>query len=230
MADTHGATGTHSSNTSSDNPNHLNTTIESGTFDEKTGHHDTAAPAVAKKPVEDEEEDEDMDALIDELESQDGHQEEEEGEEDAPAGTGRVVPEDQLQTDTRIGLTESEVHARRKKYGMNQMKEEKENLILKFLGYFIGPIQFVMEVSLASQFATLNSQSLLPSTRSISRHNGVFLSYAMPYDAVLHGSSSLAYASCSAHLSHRIGGAARSHVFGLRSKAPRRENSTDNPC
>jgi hypothetical protein len=30
---------------------------------------------------------------------------------------------------------------------MNQMKEEKENLILKFLGFFIGPIQFVMEVS-----------------------------------------------------------------------------------
>jgi hypothetical protein len=28
------------------------------------------------------------------------------------------------------------------------MKEEKENLILKFLGYFIGPIQFVMEVSI----------------------------------------------------------------------------------
>lgn len=27
------------------------------------------------------------------------------------------------------------------------MKEEKENLILKFFGYFIGPIQFVMEVS-----------------------------------------------------------------------------------
>jgi hypothetical protein len=27
---------------------------------------------------------------------------------------------------------------------MNQMKEEKENLILKFFGYFVGPIQFVM--------------------------------------------------------------------------------------
>lgn len=28
------------------------------------------------------------------------------------------------------------------------MKEEKENLILKFFGYFVGPIQFVMEVSI----------------------------------------------------------------------------------
>jgi len=136
-----GATGTHS-----EAPNHLNTTIESGEFDTEKIHHDEAAPAAAAKPAEEEEEeDEDMDALIDELESQDGHEEEEEEENTNPA-TGRVVPEDMLQTDTRIGLTEHEVVARRKKYGLNQMKEEKENLILKFLGYFIGPIQFVMEV------------------------------------------------------------------------------------
>jgi H+-transporting ATPase len=135
----------HSSNESSDAPNHLNTNIESGEFDEKVHHG--SDPEVSKPQYHnDEEEDEDMDALIDELESQDGHQEEEEGEAESTPGGGRVVPEDQLATDTRIGLTESEVLARRKKYGMNQMKEEKENLILKFLGYFIGPIQFVMEV------------------------------------------------------------------------------------
>jgi hypothetical protein len=143
MATTDGATGTHSSNTSSDNPHHLNTNIESGTFDEKAPAHDDHPPT---KEAPDDEEDEDMDALIDELESQDGHAEDEEEGETVNPGTGRVVPEDQLQTDTRIGLTEAEVHARRKKYGLNQMKEEKENLILKFLGYFIGPIQFVMEV------------------------------------------------------------------------------------
>jgi len=137
-----GATGTHSG---SEAPNHLNTNIESGEFNEKEKHDEAPPAATTKKPEEDEEEDEDMDALIDELESQDGHAEEEEEEHDSPA-LGRVVPEDQLQTDTRIGLTEQEVLARRKKYGMNQMKEEKENLILKFLGYFIGPIQFVMEV------------------------------------------------------------------------------------
>jgi H+-transporting ATPase len=143
MADS-GATGMHESKSSSDAPHHLDTNIESGQFDEKTSHVND--PAVSKKPIEDEEDDEDMDALIDELESQDGHAEEDEGEETATPGGGRVVPEDQLQTDTRVGLTDDEVHARRKKYGMNQMKEEKENLILKFLGYFIGPIQFVMEV------------------------------------------------------------------------------------
>jgi H+-transporting ATPase len=143
MATTNGATGTHSSNTSSDNPHHLNTDIESGTFDEKAPVHDDHPPT---KEAPDDEEDEDMDALIDELESQDGHAEDEEEGETVNPGTGRVVPEDQLQTDTRIGLTDAEVHTRRKKYGLNQMKEEKENLILKFLGYFIGPIQFVMEV------------------------------------------------------------------------------------
>ncbi|KAG9233461.1 putative plasma membrane ATPase [Amylocarpus encephaloides] len=140
----HGATGIHSPNNIPSSTNHLHTNIESGSFDEKAGHSDAPLP---KRAFDDDEEEEDMDALIDELESQDGHAEEEEEGETVSAGVGRVVPEDQLQTDTRMGLTESEVISRRKKYGMNQMKEEKENLILKFLGYFIGPIQFVMEAA-----------------------------------------------------------------------------------
>ena len=113
---------------------------------EKVDHDDkTAAPADEKVGVvADEDEDENMDALIDELESQDGQLEEE--EEKTEAGAARPVPEELLQTDTRFGLTESEITVRRKKFGLNQMKEEKENLILKFLGYFVGPIQFVMEV------------------------------------------------------------------------------------
>ncbi|KAL8366073.1 hypothetical protein RB595_004722 [Gaeumannomyces hyphopodioides] len=117
----------------------LNTQIESGKFDEKD-------PAITKKPVE-EEEDEDIDALIEDLESVDGHMDEEDEEDGAAPGAGRVVPEDMLQTSTRTGLTEQEVQARRKKYGLNQMKEEKENLILKFFSYFIGPVQFVMEAA-----------------------------------------------------------------------------------
>ena len=47
----------------------LSTNIESGNFDEKAPHHDPAA----KQPIADEEEDEDMDALIEDLESNDGH-------------------------------------------------------------------------------------------------------------------------------------------------------------
>ena len=125
----------------------LDTNIESGGFDEKRAQeaHGSAPPPKPAK-VEDEEEDEDMDALIEDLESEDGHDVFDEEEEVQPGG-GRTVPEDMLQTDPRVGLTESEVTARRRKYGLNQMKEEKENLVLKFLGFFIGPIQFVMEVS-----------------------------------------------------------------------------------
>lgn len=126
----------------------LDTNIETGGFDEK--HHQQAAAAPPPKvapAAEDEDEDEDIDALIEDLESEDGHAQFEEEEEEGNAATGRVVPEDMLQTDSRVGLTEAEVIQRRRKYGLNQMKEEKENLILKFFGYFIGPIQFVMEVS-----------------------------------------------------------------------------------
>lgn len=125
----------------------------------------TTAPVVGldhtaggKPPrVEDDEEDEDMDALIDELESQDGAEQLEEDEEEEAGGEAPPVPEELLQTDTRRGLTEAEVTQRRKKYGLNQMKEEKENLILKFLSYFVGPIQFVMEVSPFSSFPQPNS-------------------------------------------------------------------------
>lgn len=127
----------------------LDTNIESGKFDEKAQQQQAPAqytPA-PKKVAEDEDEEEDIDALIEDLESQDGHADPDEEEEEHSPGGGRVVPEEMLQTDSRVGLTESEVVARRRKYGLNQMKEEKENLILKFFSYFIGPIQFVMEVS-----------------------------------------------------------------------------------
>lgn len=136
-------------------PNHLGTNVPSSELQEKKEYGNTE-----KKPViEDEEEDEDMDALIEELESQDQHIEDED-EEEAVAGAARTIPEDQLQTSTRDGLTSSEVVARRKKYGLNQMKEEKENLLLKFLGFFIGPIQFVMEAAavLAGKILPLGTQ------------------------------------------------------------------------
>lgn len=119
---------------------------ESGKYDEKSEKPVPTGDPEKKAAVEDEEEeDEDIDALIQDLESQDGHIDEE--EEEGQPGMGRSVPEELLQTDTRLGLTEADVIARRRKYGLNQMKEEKENLVLKFLMYFVGPIQFVMEVS-----------------------------------------------------------------------------------
>ena len=78
----------------------LNTQTESGKFDEK--QHHTSDPEKVKHESE-EDEDEDIDALIEDLESQDGHGLEEDEEEGAVPGGARVIPEDMLQTDTRIG-------------------------------------------------------------------------------------------------------------------------------
>jgi H+-transporting ATPase len=114
----------------------LNTNIESGKFDEKETHHEESDVKAAPREIKAEDpegEDEDIDALIEDLESADGAADDDEEEDESPAGTGRVIPEEMLQTDTRLGLTEAEVTNRRRKYGLNQMKEEKENLILKFL-------------------------------------------------------------------------------------------------
>ena len=180
MADALGAhSGEYSSNASSiaAPPNHLGTNVPSGQLDgrhdpEKTGHDDVPV-------AQDEEEDEDMDALIDDLESQDGVVEEE--EEKAEPGGARIIPEDMLQTSTVTGLTDQEVIVRRKKYGMNQMKEEKENLILKFLGYFIGPIQFVMEVTfptaflLSSTFSSRISLHLIKTSSKLPEAHGLML-------------------------------------------------------
>lgn len=50
----------------------INTQIESGKFSEKEAPQESV-PAQKKELAEDEEEDEDIDALIEDLESQDGH-------------------------------------------------------------------------------------------------------------------------------------------------------------
>jgi H+-transporting ATPase len=138
-----------SSDSNSPKPlNHLQFDLPDKIMNEKTPHHsgrpiEEELRFAGRKTTTTDDDDEDMDALIEELESLDPDAEIEEGINDSG---GRAIPEEMLQTDTRMGLAEPEVLARRKKYGLNQMKEEKENLILKFLGYFIGPIQFVMEV------------------------------------------------------------------------------------
>lgn len=87
-----------------------------------------------------------MDALIEELQSDAGDDIFGEDADDAEEGaSAKPVPEELLQTDPSVGLTSDQVLQRRKKYGLNQMSEEQENLILKFIMFFIGPIQFVME-------------------------------------------------------------------------------------
>lgn len=147
--------GEHSSSSSSDAtpPNHLGTIVPTAQLDghrdpEKVDYYTTTAVEDPEKQdvlLEKDGDDIDMDALIDDLESDSGDVIDEEDE--LEAGGSQSVPEDLLQTPLTVGLTEEQVTQRRKKYGLNQMKEQKENLFLKFLGYFVGPIQFVMEVS-----------------------------------------------------------------------------------
>lgn len=66
-------------------------------------------PPPAATADDDEDEDEDMDQLIAELESADGAAEEEEEGSQADAASAKPVPEEFLQTDTRTGLSDSEV-------------------------------------------------------------------------------------------------------------------------
>ncbi|EPY49832.1 P-type proton ATPase Pma2 [Schizosaccharomyces cryophilus OY26] len=121
-----------------------------------SAHNEKAAEAANQQQEqqqegnEDEDEDnEDIDALIEDLYSQDNQEEQEEEEDHHEPGGVKTVPEELLQTDPKQGLSTSEVEQRQRKYGLNQMKEEKQNNFKKFLSFFIGPIQFVMEAAAA---------------------------------------------------------------------------------
>ena len=62
-------------------------------------------------------------------------------------GAGRSLsdfetPTDWLNTDIRRGLDTMEVERRRKHTGWNELVTEKENMFLKFVGFFQGPILY----------------------------------------------------------------------------------------
>lgn len=60
----------------------------------------------------------------------------------AAGGITFDVPEDWLNTDWKQGLTSADVEQRRRKTGWNELTTEKENMFLKFLGFFTGPILY----------------------------------------------------------------------------------------
>jgi H+-transporting ATPase len=101
------------------------------------------------------------------------------------SGAGFETPQDWLDTDMRLGLRSADVESRRKKTGWNELTTEKENMFLKFLSYFQGPIlygSFPLHHShklklTASQSWNLRS-SLPPgfATGSISASSRVFFS------------------------------------------------------
>ncbi|GIK01216.1 hypothetical protein Aspvir_005248 [Aspergillus viridinutans] len=56
-------------------------------------------------------------------------------------------PDEWLETDLRTGLPSSEIEMRRKKGGWNELTTEKTNFFVQFIGYFRGPILYVMELA-----------------------------------------------------------------------------------
>jgi H+-transporting ATPase len=63
-------------------------------------------------------------------------------EEEATSKKPQAKPED---TDPKNGLSSSDVEARLRKFGKNQLPEEKVNHLMKFLAFFVGPIEMLME-------------------------------------------------------------------------------------
>jgi H+-transporting ATPase len=61
-------------------------------------------------------------------------------------GSGFETPPDWLNTHWKQGLASADVETRRKKTGWNELTTEKENLFLKFLGFFTGPILYGLSV------------------------------------------------------------------------------------
>ncbi|KAJ3011458.1 plasma membrane H+-ATPase [Thoreauomyces humboldtii] len=92
----------------------------------------------------------DLDELLKQLEEEAGGTEEKDADAESIHGksTGPhqviKIPDEMLNTDERTGLTTEECEKRKRKYGLNQLQEHKENLLLKFLSFFSGPIQYVM--------------------------------------------------------------------------------------
>ncbi|KAG0312836.1 hypothetical protein BGZ97_010792, partial [Linnemannia gamsii] len=58
-----------------------------------------------------------------------------------------VELEELLLTNPQTGLTSQQAAQRMDSFGPNELTEVKRNPLLKFLGYFIGPIAFLIELS-----------------------------------------------------------------------------------
>lgn len=58
------------------------------------------------------------------------------------SGADFETPDDWLTTDMKAGLKSHDVETRRRRTGWNELTTEKENLFLKFLSYFTGPILY----------------------------------------------------------------------------------------
>ena len=72
------------------------------------------------------------------------------------------MPEEWLDADIKQGIGESEVESRRKRFGWNELTSEKENLFIKFLMFFTGPILYGESPSAPEADPRLPSRVLRP--------------------------------------------------------------------
>ena len=52
------------------------------------------------------------------------------------------MPEEWLDVDIKQGIANDTVESRRKRFGWNELSSEKENMFIKFLMFFTGPILY----------------------------------------------------------------------------------------
>lgn len=77
-----------------------------------------------------------------------------------------VVPEEWLDADIKQGISNHDVESRRKRFGWNEISSEKENLFIKFLSFFTGPILYSKSIYIPfpshgkAEAATNNSHRL----------------------------------------------------------------------
>ncbi|KAG0293477.1 hypothetical protein BGZ98_002154 [Dissophora globulifera] len=69
------------------------------------------------------------------------------GSKTGTVGKDDIELEDFLRTNPLTGLTTEEASQRLRMFGPNELPEVKTNNLLKFLGYFVGPIAFLIELA-----------------------------------------------------------------------------------
>lgn len=62
------------------------------------------------------------------------------------------MPEDWLEADIKQGISNHDVESRRKRFGWNEITTEKENLFIKFLSFFTGPVLYGKSSSFSHVF------------------------------------------------------------------------------
>lgn len=100
----------------------------------------------------------------------------------AGAADDGVVPEDWLEADIKQGISNHDVESRRKRFGYNEITTEKENLFIKFLMFFTGPILYGKSTSLSISSSHITADNT---------QRNAFICYCMAYGKKRAGAASL---------------------------------------